>query len=86
MRCIFNPSTRRAVQHKYVTMTNDHDAFELLATNRRSRLEPVIRARFRERRQSDQEATAYIEDVCWEHLAEAIARVRRAVAPVARDV
>ncbi|MBB3941722.1 hypothetical protein GGR39_003403 [Novosphingobium fluoreni] len=65
-------------------MTNEHDALELWATNRRKRLEPIIRARFKERRQSDHEATAYIEDVCWGSLAEAIAGVRRAISLVTR--
>ncbi|RYF49307.1 MAG: hypothetical protein EOO38_08215 [Cytophagaceae bacterium] len=61
---------------------SDHDAYDRWLCDRRDRLEPIIRARFKERGQSDHEATAYIEDVCWEHLAEAIARVRRSVALV----
>ena len=66
-------------------MNNEHDALELSANSRRSRLEPIIRSRFHERGQSDREADAYIEDVCWETLAEAIARVRRTMALVARS-
>jgi len=70
------PSTGRAIQRKYVTMTNEHDALELWATNRRNRLEPIIRARFKERGQGDDEATEYIELCCWEHPSVAIARAR----------
>jgi hypothetical protein len=73
-RCISRSSRGRAGQHKYLMRNSDHDACD-----RRDRLEPIIRARFKERGQSDHEATAYIEDVCWERLAEAIARVRQAI-------
>jgi hypothetical protein len=73
-QCISKPSIGRAVQHKYVTMTNEPDALELWATNHRNCLEPIIRERFRARGQADDEASEYIAGCCWQHPAVALRR------------